>query len=97
MFAHPIDRAAIDFVQVLIRPEYGVRVLCRRRDLSAMPADYYSTCSVMERGYCYSFWLCEGCPQLLIRVEGLGVFEAAYEDEWPLVLAIGLQQYPLAA
>ena len=97
MFAHPIDQAAIAFVQALIRPEFGVRVLLRRRDLTAMPADYYSTCVVDERGYCYSFWLRERCPQLLVRVEGLGVFEAAYEDEWPIVLAIGLQQLPYAA
>ena len=95
---HPIDQAAIDFVQTLISPDFQVRVVCCRRDLTTMPPAYYSTRTVEVRGYVYCFWLRDGSGQLLIHVQGFGVFGAVYRDEWPLILAMGLDQsFSLAA
>jgi hypothetical protein len=77
-----INYAASALAQTLIQPEYAVRVV-GLRSCQQIPACYSGTCTVQVHGFYYQFWFNHATGEILLRVEGLGIFEAEYEDDEP--------------
>jgi hypothetical protein len=77
-----INYAASALAQTLILPEYAVRVV----GLSThhqVPACFSGACTIHVHGFYYQFWFNHATGEILVRVEGLGIFEAEYEDDEP--------------
>jgi len=77
-----IDYAASALAQTLIKPEYAVRVVGLTR-YAQVPAGYSGACTIHVHGFYYSFWFNHGTGEILLQVQGLGIFEAVYEDDEP--------------
>ena len=90
-----INYAASALAQTLIKPEYAVRVVGLSPH-AQVPAGYQGACTIQEHGFYYCFWFNHATGQMLLRVEGLGLFEAEYQDEEPAVVAAVLYHIPTA-
>ena len=88
-----INFAASALAQTLIKPEYAVRVV-GLTTLQQMPAGYAGACTIEAHGFFYSFWFNHATGAMLLRVEGLGIFETEYEDVEPPVVAAVLYHLP---
>ena len=77
-----IDYAASALAQTLIKPEYAVRVVGLTR-YAQVPAGYSGACTIHVHGFYYSFWFNHSTGEILLQVQGLGIFEAVYEDDEP--------------
>lgn len=88
-----INYAASALAQTLIKPEYAVRVVGFSTH-AQVPAGYQGACTICEHGFYYSFWFNHTTGRMLLRVEGLGLFEAEYEDDEPAVVAAVVYHLP---
>ena len=77
-----INYAASALAQTLIKPEYAVRVVGVSKH-AQVPACYAGACTIHVHGFYYQFWFNHATGEILLRVEGLGIFEAEYEDDEP--------------
>ena len=77
-----INYAASALAQTLIKPEYAVRVVGLSYH-THVPACYAGACTIQVHGFYYQFWFNHATGEILLRVEGLGIFEAEYEDDEP--------------
>jgi hypothetical protein len=78
-----INYAASALAQTLIKPEYAVRVVGLSSH-TQVPACYAGACTIQVEGFYYQFWFNHATGEILLRVEGLGIFEAEYEDDEPV-------------
>jgi hypothetical protein len=77
-----INYAASALAQTLISPEYAVRVVGLSK-FDQVPACYAGACTIHVHGFYYQFWFNHATGEILLRVEGLGIFEAEYADDEP--------------
>ncbi len=92
-----VRTAAVALVQALIRPEYALHVVSRT-SLSQVPDEYTPLLTTQVHSFVYSLWEHRlQSNRLLLRLEGVGIFSLAYEDEEPGEVAAVVQSFSQAA
>ncbi|MDO7885368.1 hypothetical protein [Hymenobacter cheonanensis] len=81
-----INQAAVTLATLIIQSEYAVR-LTQLTPWACVPAGYRGAATLESHGFYYSFWFDFTGNKVLVRVEGLGIFLAEWEDEEPPVVA----------
>jgi hypothetical protein len=81
-----INQAAVALAQLVIQSEYSVRVT-QLTTWSCVPVGYRGAATLESHGFYYSFWFDFTGSKVLVRIEGLGIFLAEWDDEEPPVVA----------
>jgi hypothetical protein len=88
-----INQAAVALARLIVQSEYAVRIT-HLLPTTDMPAGYRGAATLCAHGFYYSFWFDFTGQCILVRVDGLGVFAAEWEDEEPPVVANVVQLLP---
>jgi len=88
-----INQAAVALAILIVQSEYAVRIT-QLRPSPEMPAGYRGAATLYNHGFFYSFWFDFTGENILVRVEGLGVFSAEWLDQEPPVVAHVVQLLP---
>ena len=88
-----INQAAVNLAQLVIQSEYAVRITALT-PWATVPVGYRGAATIEQHGFFYSFWFDFSGAHVLVRVEGLGIFQAEWADEEPPVVAIVSQELP---
>ncbi len=86
-----INQAAVNLAQLVIQSEYAVRITTLT-PWACVPVGYRGAATIENHGFYYSFWFDFTGHQVLVRVEGLGIFLAEWADEEPPVVAVVAQE-----
>ena len=72
-----IQNASIALAQAIIDPGYGLRITAVAT--AHMPAGFYGAPEATNAGYVYSAWYTDCGDQVMVVVDGLGLFHAEYD------------------
>ena len=88
-----INQAAVILARLIVQSEYAVRIT-QLRPTAEIPAGYRGAATLCSHSFFYSFWFDFSAQGILVRVDGLGLFTAEWEDEEPPVVASVVQLLP---
>src|SRR4051812_39216311 len=73
----PVQTATIALAQAIVHPGYGLRITALAT--ADMPAGFYGAPEATNAGFVYSAWYTDCGDQVMVVVDGLGLFHAEYD------------------